>query len=49
MDAAAQELRSAFGVKVTTLRTHFAQVLSRTGTKSQRDLMRLLGNLPPLR
>jgi PAS domain-containing protein/DNA-binding CsgD family transcriptional regulator len=44
-----EEIAAERGVKVTTLRTHFAQVLSRTGTKSQRDLMRLLGNLPPLR
>jgi DNA-binding CsgD family transcriptional regulator/PAS domain-containing protein len=44
-----EEIAEERGVKVTTLRTHFAQVLSRTGTKSQRDLMRLLGNLPPLR
>jgi DNA-binding CsgD family transcriptional regulator len=44
-----EEVAEERGVKVSTLRTHFAQVLSRTGTKSQRDLMRLLGNLPPLR
>ena len=44
-----EEIAEERRVKVTTLRTHFAQVLSRTGTKSQRDLTRLLGNLPPLR
>jgi DNA-binding CsgD family transcriptional regulator/PAS domain-containing protein len=44
-----EEIAEERRVKVTTLRTHFAQVLSRTGTRSQRDLMRLLGNLPPLR
>lgn len=36
------------GVKVTTLRTHYAEILSRTGSKGLRDLVRMLGMIPPL-
>lgn len=44
-----EQIASERGVKVTTLRTHFAEVLSRTGSRSLRDLVRLLGSIPPLR
>jgi PAS domain-containing protein/DNA-binding CsgD family transcriptional regulator len=44
-----EDIAAARGVKVSTLRTHWAQVLSRTGAKGLRDLIRLLGTLPPLR
>ncbi len=37
------------GIKVSTVRTHLAEVFVRTGTDTQRDLVRLLGSLPPLR
>jgi DNA-binding NarL/FixJ family response regulator len=43
-----EEFAAARGVKVSTLRTHFAEILARTGAKSLRDLVRLLGTLPPL-
>jgi DNA-binding CsgD family transcriptional regulator len=36
-------------VKVSTLRTHFKEVLNRTGAKNLRDLVRLLGTIPPIR
>lgn len=36
-------------VKVSTLRSHFDEVLNRTGATGLRDLTRLLGALPPLR
>ena len=35
-------------VKLSTLRTHLSEVFIRTGTVSQRDLVRLLGQIPPL-
>jgi len=44
-----EEIAQERGVKVSTLRTHFAEVLTRTGAKGLRDLVRLLGSLPPLR
>jgi DNA-binding CsgD family transcriptional regulator len=37
------------GIKISTLRTHLAQIFVRTGTDTQRDLVRLLGSIPPLR
>jgi PAS domain-containing protein len=43
-----EEFAAARGVKVSTLRTHFAEILARTGAESLRDLVRLLGTLPPL-
>jgi DNA-binding CsgD family transcriptional regulator/PAS domain-containing protein len=36
-------------VAISTLRTHLAEIFVRTGTESQRDLIRLLGMLPPVR
>lgn len=43
-----EDIAAVRGVKVSTLRTHWTQVLSRTGAKGLRDLIRLLGTLPPL-
>ena len=43
------DIAIARNVKVSTLRTHFAEVLNRTGAKGLRDLTRLLGMIPPLR
>jgi DNA-binding CsgD family transcriptional regulator/PAS domain-containing protein len=37
------------GVAITTLRTHLAEIFARTGAENQRDLIRLLGMLPPVR
>jgi DNA-binding CsgD family transcriptional regulator len=36
-------------VAISTVRTHLAEIFVRTGTESQRDLVRLLGMLPPVR
>jgi DNA-binding NarL/FixJ family response regulator len=36
------------GVRISTLRSHLAEIFARTGTEDQRDLVRLLGLLPPL-
>lgn len=37
------------GMAISTLRTHLAKIFLRTGTENQRDLVRLLGMLPPVR
>ena len=37
------------GIKISTLRTHLTEVFQRTATQNQRDLVRLLATLPPLR
>jgi hypothetical protein len=44
-----EDIASGRGVKVSRLRTHFAEVLTRTGSEGLRDLIRPLGTLPPLR
>jgi DNA-binding CsgD family transcriptional regulator/PAS domain-containing protein len=44
-----EEIAAERGVKVSTLRTHLANVLVRTGAKNIRELVRLLATLPPLR
>lgn len=36
-------------IAISTLRTHLAEIFVRTGAKNQRDLVRLLGTLPPVR
>lgn len=36
-------------VAISTLRTHITEILARTGTKNQRDLVRLLALVPPVR
>ena len=43
------EIAAERGVRISTLRSHIAEILARTGTESQRELVRLLGLLPPLR
>lgn len=43
------EIAAARGVRVSTLRTHYAAVLARTGATSLRELVRLLGSVPALR
>jgi DNA-binding NarL/FixJ family response regulator len=44
-----EEIAAERDVKVSTLRTHLANVLIRTGAKNIRELVRLLATLPPLR
>lgn len=44
-----EEIAVARGIRITTLRTHLAEIFLRTGVETQRDLARLLGTLPPLR
>jgi DNA-binding CsgD family transcriptional regulator/PAS domain-containing protein len=43
------EIAAERGVQVSTLRTHYEQVLTRTRASGLRDLVRLLGSLPPVR
>lgn len=43
-----EEIALQRGIKITTLRSHLAQIFLRTGAENQRDLVRLLGMLPPL-
>jgi DNA-binding CsgD family transcriptional regulator len=43
------EIASERGNRISTLRTHLAEIFLRTGTENQRDLVRLLGTLPLLR
>lgn len=44
-----EEIAAERGVKISTLRTHLGEIFQRTGAESQRDLMRLLALLPPVR
>ncbi|HEY6578362.1 MAG TPA: PAS domain-containing protein, partial [Rhizomicrobium sp.] len=44
-----EQIATDRGVAISTLRAHLAQIFLRTGTESQRDLVRLLGTLPPVR
>jgi DNA-binding CsgD family transcriptional regulator/PAS domain-containing protein len=48
-DRSLAEIGEARGVSEATLRTQLAQVLRKTETTSQRQLVRLLGQLPPVR
>lgn len=41
-----QEIATARGVSVPTMRSHLAEVLRRTGAGNLRDLLRMLGDLP---
>ena len=43
------DVAAANGVKITTLRTHLTAIFLKTGVDSQRELVRLLGSLPPVR
>ncbi|MCO5130182.1 MAG: hypothetical protein M9932_06400 [Xanthobacteraceae bacterium] len=44
-----EQIAAERGIRITTLRTHLAEIFLRTGAETQRDLVRLLGTLPPLR
>jgi DNA-binding CsgD family transcriptional regulator/PAS domain-containing protein len=44
-----EQIADERGVAISTLRTHLAEIFVRTGTENQRDLVRLLGTLPPVR
>jgi DNA-binding CsgD family transcriptional regulator len=44
-----EEIAAKRGIAVSTLRSHLAEIFARTGTESQRDLIRLLAMVPPLR
>jgi DNA-binding CsgD family transcriptional regulator len=44
-----EEIAKERDVRISTLRTHLAEIFQRTGSENQRDLVRLLGALPPLR
>jgi DNA-binding CsgD family transcriptional regulator len=37
------------GARISTLRSHLDEILARTGVENQRELVRLLALLPPLR
>lgn len=43
-----EEIASERGIRISTVRTHLAAVFQRTRSKTQRDLIRLIGSLPPL-
>lgn len=45
----ADQIAAERGTKITTLRSHLQKIFQRTGTETQRDLVRLLAMLPPLR
>jgi len=47
--ASVEEIAIRRNVKMTTMRTHLAEILLRTGTENLRDLVRLLATIPPLR
>jgi DNA-binding CsgD family transcriptional regulator len=44
-----EDIAEGRGIRISTLRTHLAEIFQRTGAENQRDLVRLLGTLPPLR
>ncbi len=44
-----EQIAAERGVAISTLRTHLAEIFLRTGAENQRDLVRLLGTLPPVR
>lgn len=43
------EIAAAFGVKITTIRSHLASIYAKTGTRRQSELVRLVSSVPPLR
>jgi DNA-binding CsgD family transcriptional regulator/PAS domain-containing protein len=45
----AEEIAAQRGVRMSTLRTHLSEIFLRTRTENQRELIRLLGILPPVR
>jgi DNA-binding CsgD family transcriptional regulator/PAS domain-containing protein len=44
-----EEIAAERNVAISTVRTHLAEIFARTGAENQRDLVRLLGMLPPVR
>lgn len=44
-----EQIATERAVRISTLRTHLVQIFARTGAENQRDLIRLLGLLPPVR
>jgi DNA-binding CsgD family transcriptional regulator len=44
-----EEIATERSVKITTVRTRLARLFARAGAESQRDLVRLIALLPPLR
>ena len=44
-----EEIALQRGIKISTLRTHLAEIFARTGAESQRELVRLLASMPPVR
>jgi DNA-binding CsgD family transcriptional regulator len=44
-----EQIATERGVRISTLRTHLAEIFARTGAENQRDLVRLIGLLPPVR
>ena len=46
---APDEIAVARGVSISTVRTHLSEIFARTSAENQRDLVRLLGTLPPVR
>lgn len=43
-----EDIASERGIKVSTVRTHLANIFQRTRSRTQRDLIRLIASLPPL-
>lgn len=43
-----EDIATARGIKISTVRTHLADIFLRTKARTQRDLIRLIGSLPPL-
>jgi DNA-binding CsgD family transcriptional regulator len=43
-----EDIANARGIKISTVRTHLADIFLRTKARTQRDLIRLIGSLPPL-
>jgi DNA-binding CsgD family transcriptional regulator/PAS domain-containing protein len=46
---APEQVAAERDLAISTLRTHLAEIFRRTGAENQRDLVRLLGMLPPVR
>jgi DNA-binding CsgD family transcriptional regulator len=44
-----EQIAAERGVAISTVRTHLTEIFVRTGAENQRDLVRLLGMLPPVR
>jgi len=44
-----EQIATERSIAISTLRTHLAEIFARTGAENQRDLVRLLGMLPPVR